>query len=422
LFDLHGEYGKTFAKRGTLRNVTLSSTSSSLFVPYWALSFEELIPLTFDSLADEAGRSYVRDEIVRLKREALAAKPIPGISEDDLTVDTPVPFSVHQLWFDLHCYVNATHSVPGTAQTTATWALELDPAGAPIDEGDAAAVRPPRFQPQEQAAGAPKVFLSAAPLTIRRNVDILASRLRDRRWSFILDPGPWAPDVNGIAKEDLDTLLDAWLNPDVGPLVVDLSGAPPAIVSEVIGSMTRLVYDALFWARKFSEGGRERPVLLVFEEAHVYLSGTAPTGARSSVQRIVREGRKYGVGAMIVSQRPSEIDATVLSQCGSMIAMRLTNPSDRQIVARSAADSLDGMFALLPILRTGEALMVGEFVNFPTRVRFFPPTSKPDSLDPIVVGESERPGGWDKERQGENYSEVAAAWRRQSIDSPHTKV
>jgi DNA helicase HerA-like ATPase len=421
VFDLHGEYLRSFEDRGTALKVSLASSSSSLYVPFWALSFEELVPMTFGSLPDEAGRAHIRDEIVRLKRAALAIHPIAGILDADVTVDTPVPFSLNQLWYDVHVYLNATHTAAGTAQSRSTWALELDAGGVPLDIGSADDVRPPKFLPQDQSAGAVKVFLSMAPLNIRRNVDVLASRLRDRRWGFILSPGPWAPDVTGKVDKDLDNLLKGWLDVAQNPLIVDLSGAPQVVIPDVIGSMTRLIYDALYWSRKLSEGGRERPVLLVFEEAHRYLSGAGAHAARESIQRIVREGRKYGVGAMIVSQRPSEIDETILSQCGSLLALRLANPNDRSIVARSAADSLEGMFALLPILRTGEALMVGEFVNFPTRTRLHLPSKNPDSFDPVLAGDSERPGGWDKELEVSDFKAVTTAWRNQTIDSAEVK-
>ena len=100
--------------------------------------------------------------------------------------------------------------------------------------------------------------------------------------------------------------------------ILDLSDVPSAILMDLVGVITRVIYDALLWSRKLSEGGRERPLLFVFEEAHAYLGGGQPRAIRTAVQRVVKEGRKYGIGAMVVSQRPSEVDTTILSQCGTI--------------------------------------------------------------------------------------------------------
>ena len=113
---------------------------------------------------------------------------------------------------------------------------------------------------------------------------------------------------------------------------------------------------------------------------------------QSAVQRVVKEGRKYGVGAMVVSQRPSEVDATILSQCGTIIALRLSNAADRAHVVSATADNLAEVLALLPVLRAGEAIVVGEAVPLPTRVLVERPKALPESADPTVVGEG-RPGG-----------------------------
>ena len=122
--------------------------------------------------------------------------------------------------------------------------------------------------------------------------------------------------------------------------------------------MLRVLYDAIFWARNLPEGGRERPLLIVLEEAHAYLSRESAGSASAVVRRIAKEGRKYGVGMMLVSQRPAEIDTTILSQCGTLFALRLTNDSYRGHIVSAAADNLKGLFEMLPVLRIGEAGIV----------------------------------------------------------------
>ncbi|RXZ48649.1 ATP-binding protein [Agromyces fucosus] len=412
LFDLHGEYARAFAGKANVLTLDRDVPGSELLhIPYWALTFDELIPLLFGALPDDAGRAYVRDEITRLKRSTIEHGEY-NLSTEHVTVDSPVPFSVHQLWFDIHVLLNATHTVPG-GQSRDTWALARDANDEDIQAGDPQSVIAPVFSPQTQAAGQNKIYLSSSPLNIRRQVDVLASRLRDRRFEFLLRPGNWAPDLDGSTEKGLADLLEIWLGPSEPITIIDLSGAPPAIVGDLVGSMTRVAYDAMYWARNLSEGARERPLLFVFEEAHAYLGAVGSGSARTAVQRIVREGRKYGVGAMIVSQRPSELDSTILSQCGTLIALRLTNSADRAFVLSSASDNMAGILSMLPILRTGEAIIVGESVPLPTRTLVALPEHKPDSADPVIAG-SRLPGGWDREREPSRYSDVALAWETQN--------
>ncbi|MCY4458114.1 MAG: ATP-binding protein [Acidimicrobiaceae bacterium] len=182
------------------------------------------------------------------------------------------------------------------------------------------------------------------------------------------------------------------------------------------------MYDALQWSRKLSEGGRERPLLFVFEEAHTYLGGTQaqPQPVQTAVQRVVKEGRKYGVGAMVVSQRPSEVDSTILSQCGTIIALRLSNARDQGHVTSAAADNLAGLLSLLPVLRNGEAIIVGEAVPLPMRALVELPRYRPESTDPSVVGDAQ-PGGWDrKQEESADYEDVVIRWRSQDASSKRT--
>jgi DNA helicase HerA-like ATPase len=156
-------------------------------------------------------------------------------------------------------------------------------------------------------------------------------------------------------------------------------------------------------------------LLLVLEEAHAYLSDDKSFSTQA-VRRVVKEGRKYGIGCMLVSQRPIEIDTTILSQCGTFFAMRLANNLDRSQVTATVPDNLEGLFSLLPILRTGEAIIVGEAVQIPMRTAIaLPPCDcLPDSQDPVVHSENNKPGGWNRRRETANYIEVVELWRRQN--------
>ena len=141
--------------------------------------------------------------------------------------------------------------------------------------------------------------------------------------------------------------------------ILDLSGVPSGVLERLVGSILKIVYEALFWSREKTEGGIERPLLIVMEEAHRYMSSRSAGTASEVIQRIAKEGRKYGVGAMVVSQRPSDVDETVLSQCGTFFALRLSNPEDRARVRGTLPDGLVGLLDVLPILRTGEAIVTG---------------------------------------------------------------
>ncbi|TVR84795.1 MAG: ATP-binding protein [Rhodospirillales bacterium] len=441
IIDIHGEYGRALSDRAAIFRVNPDPERGErpLYIPYWAMTLDELLPVTLGPI-DGSDRGAVIDRISDLKRLALEQTARPGVSADSLTVDTPIPFSIHQLWFDLHCEMRATHiPQPGVPPSRATWALQLKPDGTPVEPGDVMRAVPPRFRPVKDVAGDPeKIRWGTSTLNIGRQVDGLGSKLRDPRFDFIFRPGPYLPDPEGQVVEDLDNLLASWLG-EVQPVtILDLSGIPPSIQSELVGALLRIVYDALFWARNIPEGGRERPLLIVLEEAHAYLAladqstGAAAhsSGASAAVRRIAKEGRKYGIGMMLVSQRPSEIHPTILSQCGTIFAMRLTNATDRSHVRTAASDSLEGLFLMLPVLRTGEAIIVGEAVNLPVRTLIDRPSPRrrPESADPaVVVAGSEEdgfdtPGGWNQKRDPSDYAEAVELWRRQDARSRRVHV
>lgn len=171
----------------------------------------------------------------------------------------------------------------------------------------------------------------------------------------------------------------------------------------------------MFWSRDKSEGAVARPLLIVMEEAHRYIYGEAKNLAREMAQRIVKEGRKYGIGCMVISQRPSEVDDTILSQCGTFVALRLSNAVDRNSVQGTLPDNLATLMDMLPVLRTGEAIITGEAARLPMRCRITYPgeDSCPNSQDPMVAAQ------WALAKRAEDYERVAASWRSQS---PRAKI
>ncbi len=431
ILDIHGEYAKALEDRSTVFRVEADQDRGerSLNVPFWALSFDELVKLAFGGLSDEP-LAAVADGIVALKREALNIKEREGVSVERITVDSPVPFCIHKLWFDFHQREHRTViPKPGGAVDEVESAYVLDTKGIPLQVGDAMSVTPPQYRTVKTTGPAnERVQWGPGPLGMRQQLAILASKLRDPQMAFLFNPGEWRPELNGSVALDLDALLAEWIGGKMPIAILDLSGIPSGVLNELIGALLRILYDAIFWARKLPEGGRERPLMLVLEEAHAYLGEAHKGAASSAVRRIAKEGRKYGVGIMIVSQRPSEIDSTILSQCGTLFAMRTSNETDRGQVAGAASDNLKGLFEMLPILRTGEAIVVGEAVSLPMRILVDPPKENrwPDSTDPRVVVRGdplrdgfEGEGGWAVPRYPEDYGIVMRQWRKQSPNYEH---
>lgn len=200
--------------------------------------------------------------------------------------------------------------------------------------------------------------------------------------------------------------------------MLDLGGVPYDVVDLVVGVLTRLLYETQFWGRDLDGLGRRRPILLVYEEAHSYLprgegSRFIPGYAGQAVRRVFKEGRKYGIGGIVVSQRPVELDETVLSQCGTFIALRLSNPDDQNRVRSLAPDALGGVLNLLPTLRTGEALVLGEAIHIPSRVRVALVEPRPDSRDPEVASRWRQPAPVNPA-----YRRAVTAWREQRSPPP----
>jgi hypothetical protein len=420
VLDIHGEYHAALHDRATIFRVNADENKGEnpLYIPYWALSFDELLRVTPLRGLTDADRAALVEKVKELKLASLHTQARNGVTPDTMTVDTPIPFSIHRLWYELHRYICSTHTAQGANQSQATEAIEQDGNGQPII-GDIMRVIPPRYSPITQG-GPNRVYLSGAPLNIRRQILALESLLRDTRYDFLFRPGTWCPkpdtlNLDSQPAEDLDSLLKSWVGGDKPITILDLSGVPVTILVDLVGVLIRLLFDALFWSRYLSEGARTRPLLFVLEEAHAYLNSGNEGAASVAARRIVKEGRKYGIGAMIVSQRPTEIDPTILSQCGTMFAMRLANASDRSHVTGTVSDNLEGLFNMLPSLRTGEAIIVGEAVQLPMRCLIDAPSKnrRPDSHDPKIY-DSSQDGGWNRAKQVEDYSRVLENWRSEN--------
>lgn len=426
VLDLHGEYSRALGDRANIFKVNPDKRRANehrLQIPFWALSFDEMLKVTFGSLpTDGKARNMLLERVIAAKAAALLKYPRSGVSVETVSGDTPIPFSLSKLWHDLYCTEFGTYySSKGSPTDPKTWAF-AEEVGNPI-KGDATLGIPPQFKKVKDNKDDPeKIRHIPDGFNLRGPLDNLGSKLRISRFDFLLKAGSWHPEIDGKVEKDLPDLVKLWIGGDKTISILDLSGIPSSMTNDIIGIVLRVLYDALFWARNLSEGGRERPLLLVMEEAHSYLNDNFDGAASTVVQRIVKEGRKYGIGAMIVSQRPSEINSTILSQCGTYFALRLSNATDRSHVTSTLSDNLEGLTNMLPILRTGEAIVLGEAVTLPMRTMISVPPKdrRPDSQDPLVCDslppdETQFPGGWNiRLNKDASYEPFVRVWRQQN--------
>ena len=427
LVDIHGEYGRTFKNRANIFRITLEDgTDKKLVVPYWAMSFDEFVSFAFGDIQDN-DRFPLSELILALKKLTIEKNSVlfPYLNKDNITVDTPVPFSLQRLFLYLYRSMFATHTCTGTGQRICAIDKDFDEketTEAFEENGDrckmTGSMKPfvlPRYKGQQQS----KIFLSAATMNLRRQLIALQAKMADPRFDFVLNPEGFIPSEDGNITNDIYTLLKLWIG-EKTLSVFDVSGVPNGVLHDIIGILLRVMYDSMFWSRNLEQGGRKRPLLVVMEEAHNYLGSDNYNRASKIVRRVVKEGRKYGISAMIVSQRPSEIDPTILSQCGTTIALRLTNSNDRSIIANTISDNLSNLVNMLPILKTGESIIVGEAVRMPMRavITFPDKKNRPDSNDPIVASDENGKGAWTNalDITDEEYLNIVKAWRLQQVD------
>ena len=374
LVDPHGEYASAFPNARVFR---INDTARPLHIPFWLMSFDELVFfLVGASPKDDQRPEYrkLREWVVKRKKANAGSLKSGVVNPDNVSADSPIPFNVRELWHEMYWWLNATFP-------EATLEKQTKESACIESNGDYNILDPPCFQPYAVGAGAP--YKSKVNQEFFAYENKLLSRLRDSAYDFLFHPGNYA---DATSPNDLHDLLNDWIGGEERLTILDLAGVPFSVLDITIGIITRFIFDSMFWGRHEPYTGRQRPLFIAYEEAHSYLNKSEDNNyAKEAVERIFKEGRKFGIGAMIISQRPSEITETILAQVGTFIALRLTNSSDQSIVKASAPDNLISLIDLLPSLRTGEALVIGEAVKIPTRVRIPLMTPRPTSEDPKLV-------------------------------------
>lgn len=343
LFDIHGEYSTESFKKAGIKQLKIATPSDLsivgkldkgiLMVPYWLLNYEEMQALLLDRSDQNAP-----NQAMLLSRGVLDAKEktVEGTAYDKIiTVDSPVAYDLKPLLKELK---------------------DLDEKMVPAAK-----------------AGTEKQGPYFGKLT--RFNQRLANKLSDKRMGFM-----FGLSTEELKQDWLENFCKALMDGEGGVKVIDMSEVPSDVLPLVIGLLSRIVFSVQQWSAK----EKRHPIALLCDEAHLYvqqsatLDAVAELGLRS-FERIAKEGRKYGVGLVIISQRPSEVNRTVLSQCNNFISLRLTNLDDQNVIKRLLPDNLGNIADNLSLLDIAEAIIVGDSTLLPSRVKMDEPTIKPSS-------------------------------------------
>lgn len=351
VFDMHGEYSSlanpTAPPGGTAPSPIAAQFKiagpgdldkpppHALFLPYWLLNREEMLSMILDRSDQNAPNQASRFtlHVRELKEKTLDDKKKADVKAT-FTVDSPIPYKIDDLLTRLETD-NTTKGVGKTGPVKGEWEDRLT-----------------------------------------RFISRLKAKAEDRRYGFMFKPPVASLDYEWLAKQIGSLLAPGADKP--GIKIVDFSEVPSDVLPVVTGVFARLLYDVQFWM----EPEKRTPFVFVCDEAHLYLpvredADAVEKQALYSFERIAKEGRKYGVSLLVVSQRPSDVSRTILSQCNNFLILRLTNDQDQNVVRRLMPDSLAGVLDGLPLLDTGEALLLGDAILLPARIRLNRPTIEP---------------------------------------------
>ncbi|HGY3714957.1 TPA: ATP-binding protein [Citrobacter gillenii] len=339
VFDLHGEYKElSYAKQMRIPGPDEVDTDddSLLFLPYWLLNSEEIQSLFVDRSEFSAHNQVVvvQDAITEQKKSFLLANERTDLLQS-FTLDSPIPFSLDNVIEKL------------------------------------------RFLNEERVPGAQAGKEKNGPFNgeFSRLLVRMASRLQDRRYGFLFN-SPEKYNQYSSLSMIAEKLMGFGIQKK-SIKVIDFSEVPADILPIIIGLVARIIYQVQFW----TDPTDRRPIAFVCDEAHLYLprkeGNPVERRAVEAFEKIAKEGRKYGVALMIVSQRPSDVSTTILSQCNNIISLRLTNADDQATVRKLLPESLESLLEALPIMDVGEAMVVGDSVLLPSRIKVDPPTEKP---------------------------------------------
>jgi uncharacterized protein len=369
LFDLHGEYSSAFP-------ISKKLDVSNLVLPYWLMNSEEL-----EEIFIESNENNSHNQISQFRNAVIQNKKKHNGTVKNLSYDSPIYFSLGEV---LNYITNLNNEVVGKVDGENSRPKFAD--GILVDERSNYYFQEKRVFVAQSQAAATKASNGPFNGEFDRFVMRLESKINDDRLSFLLKPKK--ADSTEYSTVDLADILKQFLgysdSEKSNITIIDLSGIPFEVLSIVVSLISRLVFDFCFYYKAIKLSTEDVPFLLVLEEAHNYIpqsEGAKYYSVKKSIERIAKEGRKYGLSLMIVSQRPSEISETIFSQCNNFVAMRLTNPADQQYVKRLMPDNVSAITDSLPVLERQEALILGDSITIPTIVKIKELTEKPASND-----------------------------------------
>jgi DNA helicase HerA-like ATPase len=378
LFDIHGEYsplesdGIVHFKIAGASDIAADKGISEgvLCFPYWLLGYEDMTSMLVDRSDQNAPNQamVLSRTVTKAKTDMLAAVGEKEILSN-FTVDSPVPYSLDEV------------------------VRELTRLDTEIVTGSSGRDKQGDFHGK-----------------LSRFIARLENKRTDRRLAFMMTPPSAAMDMawlNALVKA-LVSGRDNKTHKKGGLKVIDFSEVPSDVLPLVVGRIASLIFTVQQWQEKRNR----HPIAILCDEAHLYIPEKDASSSDSSIrsfERIAKEGRKYGVGLVVISQRPSEVNKTVLSQCNNFVALRLSNAEDQNVVKRLLPDGLGGFAELLPVLDTGEALVVGDASLLPSRIRIAKPIKKPDS------GTIDFWDEWKKTGKPDILDKAVLSWRKQSL-------
>jgi DNA helicase HerA-like ATPase len=400
IFDIHAEYAAAF-RLSNDENFTLNLLDvDTLRLPYWLMNAQELEEMFIESneINSHNQVSQFRHAVVRNK-----CRHNPGLA--NVSFDTPVYFSIDEVVTYLE---NMNAEVIG--KLTGEGKPKLAD-GTLVSDRDSCYFDSLQSFIVSSTAAATKASNGPFHGEFDRLILRLRTRLADPRLRFLFYPvkdGGGAletVDFADVVRQFIGYLTKSNVS------IVDLSGIPFEVLSIVVSLISRMIFDFGFhYSKNRHVGGKvsDVPIMVVCEEAHNYVprsGGARYDSSRKSIERIAKEGRKYGVTLMVVSQRPSEVAETIFSQCSNFIALRLTNAVDQSYVKSLLPDLSAGVGDLLPNLGEGEFLTVGDAPLMPTVGRFALPEPEPQSRSVKYLQE------WNSNWREVNFDEVIERWR-----------
>lgn len=343
LFDIHGEYSTETFKMNGVKQYKIAAPSdlvtndkfqnNILMVPYWLLNYEEMQALLLDRSDQNAPNQAMvfSREVLKVKE----ANVVGSLYEKLITVDSPVAYDLKEILKVMKDYDE--QMVDGAKNGT-----------------------------KKQGTFYGK---------FTRFNQRLENKLLDKRMGFMFDLSD-----EELRQEWLTNFSKLLMDGSEGVKVIDMSEVPSDVLPLVIGLLARIVFTIQQW----SIPEHRHPIALLCDEAHLYVQQTIMQDAVAEIglksfERIAKEGRKYGVGLLIISQRPSEVNRTVLSQCNNFISLRLTNVDDQNVIKRLLPDNLGNIADNLALLDVAEAIIVGDATLLPSRVKIDEPIIKPSS-------------------------------------------